>query len=696
VNLTSSISASPSVALDAAALRPLRLLAALVATALVIAGAGLIHGAATAAASDGSPAELPVGHRVQRIVVPGATQNEPRQVDVHLWYPADPQDVSARAKAVYSSALRGEPLILNRAPLSWSFEAQIAREGAAVDPHGQPFPVIVFSHGAVNDPINHSHLVERIAAAGFVVAAPSHVTDTQEDVRIDFINEQARLHGLLTGDQHLFNCNDGLPPRPLPVAGGDCSKPNNTPTDTTVVARRMGDRVRDIAKVLDELRAWFGARADLSRVGVMGHSRGGLSGIAAAAGSRAWAIDRDPRVKAVMGMASGGTLTVTLQPNLADVTVPTLLVAGGRDTNSALSVNEALFRQIACPVGEPGCTEPKGEKTFVLIPDAHHRSFISTFCDQTQAIGAIAQGNPNAIFETNALAGSGGYAYLTNTVSGRAMDYCSLSTFTAPVDIRPLVRSVTGFCVTGESVDPLPGPCATSSNVPTTGLDNDEVTQRMTELAVDFFNSKLARDRDGDGLPDTDDNCRDTANGDQADADGDGTGDVCDDTPRGTTPPTIAVPGHVTADATGPAGATVTYTVTAADDLDPDPTVRCTPSSGSLFAIGDTLVECDATDAGGNTANASFVVRVLGANEQLAQLISDVIDATSLPAAVKTHLIATLQSFTARFDPSNPQQRRAACLALRAFTTVVRFVAPPAHAAEWIADANRIRAVLAC
>jgi predicted dienelactone hydrolase len=520
-------------------------LVALVAVALAI---GLIRGGGPAAASDGPTADLPVGHSVKRVVVPGATQDEPRQVDVQLWYPADPQDFSARPKAGYSSALYGKPLPAGWAPLSWRFEAQTAREGAAVDPQGQPFPVIVFTHGSVNDPINYAHLLERVAAAGFVVAAPSHVTDTQEDVRIDFINEQARLldpDRVLEPEERLFNCNDGLPPRTLPVAGGDCSKPNNTtaPPDTTVVARRMADRARDIATVLDELPQWFGARADLSRVGVMGHSRGTLTGLAAAAGSTAWNVARDPRVKAVMGMASGGTLLVTLQPNLPDIKVPTLLVAGGLDRNSPLSVNKALFQGIGCtvldPSNEAGCAEPNAEKTFVLVPDAHHRSFISTFCDQTQATGAIAQtyaDHPeppalNPIFERNAFSGypnptiSG---FLVNAVSGRAVDYCSTATFTVPVDIRPLVRSLTGFCVTGEFVDPIPGPCPTSGNVPTTGLDEEEVQQQMTDLAVDFFNIKLGTDRDGDGVPYATDNCRDTSNADQADADGDGTGDACD------------------------------------------------------------------------------------------------------------------------------------------------------------------------
>jgi hypothetical protein len=55
--------------------------------------------------------------------------------------------------------------------------------------------------------------------------------------------------------------------------------------------------------------------------------------------------------------------------------------------------------------------------------------------------------------------------------------------------------------------------------------------------------------------------------------------------------------------------AVVNYTVTATDDSGASPTVNCTPPSGSTFPVGQTTVNCTASD-GTNTANASFTVTV--------------------------------------------------------------------------------------
>src|SRR3954467_11695376 len=107
-----------------------------------------------------------VGHRVEHILVPGPASGEQRQVDVHLWYPADPADALTKPKTVYTSALSGKALPNGWAPLSWSVDAELAREGAAFKPSSVPYAPIVFSHGASNDPIDYAHTLEAIADAG--------------------------------------------------------------------------------------------------------------------------------------------------------------------------------------------------------------------------------------------------------------------------------------------------------------------------------------------------------------------------------------------------------------------------------------------------------------------------------------------------------------------------------------------------
>jgi hypothetical protein len=55
-----------------------------------------------------------------------------------------------------------------------------------------------------------------------------------------------------------------------------------------------------------------------------------------------------------------------------------------------------------------------------------------------------------------------------------------------------------------------------------------------------------------------------------------------------TTPPVLKMPKVVSAIATSKSGARVAYTVTATDNIDPNPKVKCTPPSGSLFPLGQT------------------------------------------------------------------------------------------------------------
>ena len=77
-----------------------------------------------------------------------------------------------------------------------------------------------------------------------------------------------------------------------------------------------------------------------------------------------------------------------------------------------------------------------------------------------------------------------------------------------------------------------------------------------------------------------------------------------------TTPPTISV-ADITAVATGPTGAVVSYFVSVSDDRDPNPSLSCTPPSGSTFPLGTTTVTCVASDFSGNTSTATFKVTVV-------------------------------------------------------------------------------------
>jgi len=80
---------------------------------------------------------------------------------------------------------------------------------------------------------------------------------------------------------------------------------------------------------------------------------------------------------------------------------------------------------------------------------------------------------------------------------------------------------------------------------------------------------------------------------------------------RDTTPPAVTVPSTITVEATGPGGATATFTTSALDIVDGSITPTCDHASGSQFPLGPTTVTCTATDVHNNTGSNSFVVNVV-------------------------------------------------------------------------------------
>jgi hypothetical protein len=159
-----------------------------------------------------------------------------------------------------------------------------------------------------------------------------------------------------------------------------------------------------------------------------------------------------------------------------------------------------------------------------------------------------------------------------------------------------------------------------------------------------------------------------------------------------TTPPVITVPAPVTANATSPSGAVVTYSASATDPDDDVASLSCAPASGSTFPIGTTTVTCTASDTHGNTSSARFTVHVKGAGEQLADLSGAV--ANVGPGTSLADNVSQAQTYLSANDVAD------ACSSLNALIKEVKaqsgITVPPSQATTLIGTAQRIEAVLGC
>jgi CSLREA domain-containing protein len=74
--------------------------------------------------------------------------------------------------------------------------------------------------------------------------------------------------------------------------------------------------------------------------------------------------------------------------------------------------------------------------------------------------------------------------------------------------------------------------------------------------------------------------------------------------------PVLSLPADITAEADLLTGKAVSFNVSASDNVNGAVAINCTATSGSIFSLGSTTVQCSAVDASDNTANGSFKITV--------------------------------------------------------------------------------------
>jgi hypothetical protein len=161
--------------------------------------------------------------------------------------------------------------------------------------------------------------------------------------------------------------------------------------------------------------------------------------------------------------------------------------------------------------------------------------------------------------------------------------------------------------------------------------------------------------------------------------------------------PALSVPADFTREAVLPGGAKVKYAATASDNIGVT-SLSCTLKSGTWFPIGTNTVSCVAIDAAGNQTSRGFVVKILGAPEQLTKLIN-IVKGAKVPSSYAAYLLDIVANVLAHVS-SMPADAVDACKGLDVFIAEVRgntaTLIPAEKARRMIADARQIQDVIGC
>jgi dienelactone hydrolase len=261
-----------------------------------------------------------------------ADLDDVRSVPLQLWYPAEP-GTGRPARYVEDLSVIGEGLVssdaLNRFELTGlRWVRTSAMEGADVAVGTHALPVVVLSPGNQTNVSFYATLAEELASQGYLVVGVDHAF-------------QVAATTIAEGSVAVYDTAMDL---------GD---------PRSAIAAKIEERTDDVVFVLDALRSGvaelgrFRSVSDLDRVGILGHSNGGLT---------AFEVCRvDPSVDACLnmdGQAAGGALGH--EEGAVAPQSPFLFLTKETRLHPAIA---ARFEESAAPAVR------------AVIPDATHDSF---------------------------------------------------------------------------------------------------------------------------------------------------------------------------------------------------------------------------------------------------------------------------------------------------------------------------------
>jgi len=252
-----------------------------------------------------------------------------RTLPMGIWYPVEPAQAAGKRAAyvcfehpLLTLAVRSDKAVRD-APISTA----------------RKWPLVVFSHGTPSLETQSPNYVETLASWGFVVVGVRHVGST------------------------IFEKHPDLPlPAPAsdaaaPVAGAQGEANGSgaaSDTSRTIAAARRGEAwavdltgktalgglyrpfdvwftIDWVAKQAADPSSFLHGLVDTARVGVTGHSAGGCTTLAAAAGYSGG--PPDPRIKGIVVIATAATAMIP-DKTLQTITAPALFLTGDRDTRA--------------------------------------------------------------------------------------------------------------------------------------------------------------------------------------------------------------------------------------------------------------------------------------------------------------------------------------------------------------------------